>query len=136
LVGKNSWYDPVWISYSGTISNCYSTGSVIGTTAVGGLVGCNEYGEVMDSFWDTETSGEPNMCGNPEDPNCDNSYGLPTSQLYQQSTFTDWDFINVWAIGENQTYPYLRVYLAGDINKDGIVNFLDIAITANQWMGE
>ncbi|MHC4546355.1 MAG: hypothetical protein ACYSYL_17895 [Planctomycetota bacterium] len=58
--------------------------------------------------------------------------------MQTMSTFTDasWDFINVWDIGENQTYPYLRVCLAGDINKDGIVNFLDIAITANQWLEE
>jgi hypothetical protein len=55
-----------------------------------------------------------------------------------RSTFTDagWDFINVWNIGENQTYPYLRVYLPSDINKDGIVNFVDVAITTNKWMEE
>jgi len=41
---------------------------------------------------------------------------------------------NIWNIGENQTYPYLRTYLSSDINKDGIVNFLDLSITANQWM--
>jgi hypothetical protein len=58
--------------------------------------------------------------------------------MQTRSTFTDadWDFINVWNIGENQTYPYLRVYLPSDINKDGIVNFLDVAITASQWMEE
>jgi len=33
-------------------------------------------------------------------------------------------------------YPYLRVHLPSDINKDGIVNFLDVAITANQWMDQ
>jgi hypothetical protein len=65
-----------------------------------------------------------------------NVEGLPTSQLQQQSTFTNWDFINVWNIGENQTYPYLRVYLAGDINMDDIVNFFDFAIEADQWMQE
>jgi hypothetical protein len=93
-------------------------------------------GTISGSYWDIETSNEPNMCGNPEDPNCDNSYGLPTSQLHQQSTFQDWDFINTWNIGENQTYPYLRVYLAGYINHDRIVNFFDFAIIADQWIEE
>jgi hypothetical protein len=44
--------------------------------------------------------------------------------------------VEIWNIGENQTYPYLRVYLAGDINKDGIVNFKDFAFVALQWMEE
>jgi hypothetical protein len=132
----------------GSVSNCYSTGDVDGTFNVGGLVGENGYsypnssycyvGVITNSYWDAETSGEPNMCGSQSacssgcDPNC----GKTTAEMHKQSTFTNWDFINVWNIGENQTYPHLRTYLAGDINKDGIVNFLDVAITANQWMEE
>jgi len=53
-----------------------------------------------------------------------------------ESTFTDanWDFIEIWDIGENQTYPFLRVYPAGDINHDDIVNFHDLAILADHWL--
>ena len=130
----------------GNILNCYSTGDVDGTYDVGGLVGENGYsnssncyvGVITNSYWDAETSGEPNMCGSQSacSSGCDPNYGKTTDEMHKQFTFTDWDFINVWNIGENQTYPYLRVYLAGDINKDRIVNFLDIAITANQWMEE
>ena len=113
----------------GIVSYCYSTGGVSGRSSVGGLVG--DGFDITNSYWDIETSGKPNMCGM---LNCDNSYGKTTAEMMQQSTFTDWDFINVWNIGENQTYPYLRSYLAADINKDGIVNLLDLSITANQWM--
>ena len=78
-----------------------------------------------------------NMCGNEnEDPNCNNSYGKTTAHMKQQSTFTDWDLINVWNIGENQTYPYLRTHGASDINKDNITNFLDLCIVAEQWCEE
>ncbi len=136
LVGTN-WY-------SARISNCYSVGMVEGTDYVGGLVGRNgSYDEpecypglITSSYWDIENSGEPNMCGYQSDcsSGCDPNYGKTTYQLHQQSTFIDWDFINVWNIGENQTYPYLRVYLAADLNKDRIVNFLDVAITVNQWL--
>jgi hypothetical protein len=93
-------------------------------------------GTIENSFWDidTQTHGITESIGYNEMGLVFNVAGLTTSQLHQQSTFTDWDFINVWNMGENQTYPYLRVYLPSDINKDGIVNFLDVAITANQWM--
>jgi hypothetical protein len=56
--------------------------------------------------------------------------------MKQQSTFTDWEFIDVWDIGENQTYPFLRTHSADDVNKDGIVDFLDLCIIAEQWMEE
>jgi hypothetical protein len=150
----------VGYNWRGIVINCYSAGRVVGDANVGGLVGsgaveisilggpyvgglvgrneCHyDYcGSINNSYWDIETSGESNMCGYQEEgaTGCDPSYGLPTAQLYQQFTFTDWDFINTWDIGENQTYPYLRVYLPSDINKDGIVNFLDFCIVANKWM--
>ena len=119
------------------ITTCYSAGHVTGTTNVGGLMGsCWE--STANSFWDMETSDLPNMCGIQGDDavGCDDSYGKTTAEMKQQSTFKDWDFINVWGIGENQTYPYLRTVPAGDINKDRIVNFLDLCIICEQWMDE
>ena len=87
------------------------------------------------SYWDIETSGVANMCGPGSSvTGCDDTKGRTTSQLHQQSTFTDWDFINVWNIGENQTCPYLRTFLASDINKDGIVNLLDLSIMGERWL--
>ncbi len=155
LIGSNQAY----------ISNCYSTGDVNGVERVGGLVGanfdavrnCYSTGDVQGGgdenvgglvgyhyspgisycFWDTDTQthGVTESIGGGSGV-VTNVLGLPTSQLHQQFTFTDWDFIHVWNIGENQTYPYLRIYLPSDINKDRIVNFLDIAISANQWIQE
>ncbi|HUS71566.1 MAG TPA: GLUG motif-containing protein [Sedimentisphaerales bacterium] len=124
----------------GSVSNCYSIGDVNGTgDYVGGLVGGNYSGSFSNCFWDTNTQihGVTESIGL-NDGDVNNVEGLPTTQMQTKSTFTDanWDFIEIWNIGENQTYPYLRVYLAGDINKDRIVNFLDIAITANQWLQE
>jgi len=131
-----------------SVSNCYSTGKVDGTgILIGGLVGANGYmttmgclfGVIRDCYWNTETSGEPKMCG-VQGPcssyGCDPNYGKTTAEMHQQSTFTNWDFINVWDIGENQTYPYIRTVPAGDINHDRIVNLFDFAIIADQWMNE
>lgn len=117
----------------GKITKCYSVGFVTSVGIhIGGLVGndvaCDWYcwyGETVDSVWDTETSGQASSAG---------GEGKSTAEMHQQSTFQDWDFINVWNIGENQTYPYLRTYLAGDINKDGIVNFKDLGFLALHWL--
>jgi hypothetical protein len=122
----------------GSFSNCYSNGDVQGGAVeeVGGLVGSN-YGYVGNCFWDidSQTLGVTDSIGLNNGPTT-NVEGLPTTQMQTISTFTDagWDFINFWDIGENQTYPYLRIYLPSDINKDRIVNFLDFAITANKWL--
>ena len=119
----------------GTISQCYAIGTVSGNSELGGLIGYDTDGICTKNFWDKTVNPALTGIGNTSDPNV---IGEWTANMQTQSTFTDagWDFINVWDIGENQTYPYLRTYLPSDINKDGIVNFLDLSITANQWMEE
>ena len=126
LVGINGQEGPLG-QEPGYIHNCYSTGTCNGIS--GGLVAIHVQGDIEGSFWDIQTSAQLES---------DGGTGKTTAEMQTMNTFTDadWDFINVWNIGENQTYPYLRVYLPSDINKDGIVNFLDFAITANQWMEE
>ncbi|MHC4088499.1 MAG: GLUG motif-containing protein [Planctomycetota bacterium] len=126
LVGYHSW---------DTISNCLAAGVVDGNDDTGGLIGIGQYGSCTNCFWNSDINPDMNGIGNTTDPNV---IGKSTAQMQTESTFTGagWDFVEIWNIGENQTYPYLRVYPAGDINKDRIVNFLDIAITANQWMQE
>jgi hypothetical protein len=93
--------------YYGTIINCYSTCSVSGVDSVGGLVGRNWVGEVTNSFWDIETSGQATS---------DGGTGLPTAEMQIQSTFINagWDFVgetfngieDIWFIPQ-QDYPHL-----------------------------
>jgi hypothetical protein len=68
----------------------------------------------------------------------DGGTGKTTAEMQTTSTFLEagWDFVNVWGIGENQTYPYLRKYSAADINRDETVNFPDLAILAESWLEE
>ena len=116
-------------SNEGTLTHCYSTGAVTGTGQnLGGLVGVSgEWMEVTASFWDTQTSGQATSAG---------GTGMTTGEMQTAGTFLDagWDFVNVWGIGENQTYPYLRKYSAADINQDAGVNFLDLAALAENWL--
>ena len=86
------------------IARCYSTAVVTGEDQVGGLIGARQDDEVSDdlsSFWDVETSSQLESAG---------GVGKTTAEMKQQATFTDWDFIEVWDIEENQTYPFLRMH--------------------------
>ena len=110
------------------VTDCYSTGSVTGERWVGGLVGYQSHSSVVTaSFWDTQTSGQLNSAS-----------GTPktTLEMRTKSTFTSagWDFVEVWGIGENQTYPFLRTEPAGDSNHDKKVNLEDLAILASHWL--
>ena len=112
----------------GTIRNCYSTGSVLGSNYVGGLTGLvNNYTYVSASFWDIETSDRKSSAG---------GVGKTTAEMKTMSTFTEagWDFIEIWGIGENQTYPYLLTGPAGDFNYDKKVDLFDLAILASHWL--
>jgi hypothetical protein len=141
LVGRNGFsgcQPPGCFQAPGYIYNSYSIGSVQGDSLVGGLVGYNLYGDIESSFWDVETSGEPNMCGGQyyEATGCDPNCGKTTAEMQTMSTFADagWDFVEIWGIGENQTYPYLRFAPAGDLNYDKKVDLLDLAILASHWL--
>ena len=134
LVGAN------WMSsfYGvGIISNCYAAGNVMGSTDIGGLIGFN-ISIIRNSFWDFETSSLNKMCGSQDFPGegCNNANGKTTAEMQMENTFTDagWDFVEIWGIGENQTYPYLRLYPAGDLNHDGRVDFLDLFELAAHWL--
>lgn len=102
----------------GSIFRSYSTGTVargitpgLWTGGIGGLVGVtsgklppglggtNATGSCENCFWDTETSGISTSPG---------GTGKTTTQMKTQSTFTNWDFVNVWGIasGTNDGYPY------------------------------
>ena len=90
----------------GTITNCYATGSISGYY-VGGLVGSNA-GTVYNSFWDIEISGQVESAG---------GEGKTTIEMQMASTFLDagWDFVDeiangtedIWWIDEGQDYPRL-----------------------------
>jgi len=60
------------------ISNSYNTGSVDGSTDVGGLVDGETDGTITNSYWDTQTSGRSNCVGSGSDSGCT---GLTTAQM-------------------------------------------------------
>ena len=98
LIGRND--------IAGTASNSYSTGSVTGITNDGGLVG-NNAGTVSNSFWDTQTSGQPTS---------DGGTGKTTAEMQDITTFSgaEWDIVLIgdyvdetWYIDDENDYPRL-----------------------------
>jgi len=96
-----------------TVDNSYATGSVTGNVYVGGLVGENQNSvsqdSVINSFWDTETSGQATSAG---------GTGKTTAEMKDINIFTGWDIIavstanqrdasKIWNIVTATTYPFL-----------------------------
>ncbi len=90
IIGKNE---------NGRISRSYASGSMSGSN-LSGLVANSLFTEIYDSYWDTETSGQAS--------NSSGGDGKTTTQMYQQATFTNWDFADTWTINEGLGYPYLK----------------------------
>ena len=115
----------------GQILNCYCSGKVVydvnNYTYVGAFVGedWSAPDGVFGSYF-LETAGPDNGFGEP----------LSQDQMKRQSSFAGWDFVEVWGIGEGQTYPFLRKHAAGDLNHSGVVDWVDFAILAGHWLEE
>jgi len=117
LVGYNSQSGFIYDSYStarvdgslhvgglvglndGDVVRVYSAGPVTGESSVGGLVGTNFQGSTLYSRWDKEASGQSSSAG---------GTGKTTTQMMQESTFSQWSFSIVWWMDEGLDYPRLR----------------------------
>lgn len=109
------------------LSNCYSSGSVIGhpaSTSTGGLV--SNQGAFASSFWDTEASGQTAGGGTPK----------TTVEMQTASTFAGWDFENTWRICDGMNYPRLKwePIPAGDFVCPEGVELADVLFMADQWL--
>jgi The GLUG motif. len=111
-----------------TVTNCYNTGDVTGTDYVGGIVGVSGHVTIIINCYNTgdvsgnSAGGIVGHLGNSSTVTVNNSYYLAASaigtygefkssvQLQDQSTFVNWNFINVWGMnaGINSGYPILR----------------------------
>jgi hypothetical protein len=131
-VSGDHWTGGLVGTNSGNVKNCYAAGIVDGNNTAG-LIGLDLLSIYTKCFWDCSVNADVNGIGNRTDPNV---IGKTTAEMQVESTFTDagWDFVEVWDIGENQTYPFLRIYPVGDLNHDGLVNFADVAILALHWL--
>ena len=87
------------LSSGGSITHCYSIGNVTATNS-DGFVHENPGGSITGCYWDTESSGRTNSAA---------GTGKTTAEMKQQATFSTWDFISVWNIDEDISYPYFQI---------------------------
>ena len=124
VVGASAYIGGLFGASRAPITNAYSTGSVtgVGASNVGGFIGamsvspvqfCYALGPVLgtdgfgvtfsgatvtDSYWNIDTTGKGTSAS---------GVGRTNTQMKDISTFTGWDFTNVWQIGA-LGYPELR----------------------------
>ncbi len=87
----------------GAITSSYAAGPVVAdgdNPHAGGLVGTNwTLGSAASSYYNITIAGQP-----------DNSIGEPATseEMICRSTFSGWDFTNIWTINEGVSYPYFQ----------------------------
>jgi len=104
------------------VENLYSTGSIDGSSGIGGLFGYTDPVTITSSYWDTDTSGLlVSAAGSGEN----------TSAMKTQSTFSGWDFTSIWRIDPlmNDGYPCLSFSQEcnNDVDGDGVSNAIENA---------
>lgn len=112
----------------GAAERCFSAGSVSGNQDVGGLTGyIRVLGMVLHCFWDTEASGQPTSPG---------GTGKTTAEMKTINTYfaVNWDFVQTWTICEGLNYPVLlqQIPVTDFLCPDG-VDFIDFAYFAARW---
>jgi len=132
------------------VENCYNNGTVDGTSGtdgwIGGLIGLLS-GDLKYSYNVGSVNGPPyrrvyaltgDSYGSITDCFYLNSYSNPaggssktTTEMKTQSTYTNWDFTNIWAISssENGGYPYLRWALK--VTSQDVSNIQPTSVTGN-----
>ena len=92
----------------GNIMNSYASGAIEGDSSVGGLVGMSTASSIINSYWDTDTSGIETSDGGEAKTTDDLQLPTtPTDTIYLDWRTTDWDF------GSSAQYPILK-YTIGD----------------------
>lgn len=110
-----------WDSY-GSIINCYASGSVNAVRGdAGGFIGDNPYTggsmgtTITSNYWDITGAGG-DIGGNRDNANI---FKKTTAEMKQQSTYSGWDFTNIWRINNGNDYPKLKTFLECG---DGVCN--------------
>ena len=115
----------------GTIENSYATGAISGGHggAGRGLVGAGFTVTITNSFWDMETTGASTSDGG--------GTGLTTAQARDATSYTGWDFANVWYQAGDMR-PILRSE-AGSVDGSGrtvITNLHQLALVNTNLNGQ
>lgn len=79
----------VAVTSDSTITNCYSSGLVIGDGSTGGFSAQGSSDLIKGCYWDVERSMQDYSSG---------GEGHTTMEMFEKSTYADWDFEDLWRI--------------------------------------
>ena len=152
---------------SGTVSDCYNTGSVYASFNAGGICGngtnatnCYNIGDIasyngigaisggngdgatfLNTYWNLDSVQKAGSVAreNAEKlgvgTGADSTTPLSDSEMKDAANFAGFDFDGVWGVSpeKNGGYPYLKgptaaLSVRGDVNADGTINMLDVAL--------
>ena len=98
-------------STPGHITNCYCVGTVtapnFSSSYQGGFIGDSQSGSTITAcFWNSSSTAQLVGIGNIDDPV--ELHKSTTAAMKTESTFTGWDFVNIWDIdaSTNDGYPF------------------------------
>ncbi|MDA3837761.1 MAG: T9SS type A sorting domain-containing protein [Candidatus Delongbacteria bacterium] len=122
IEGNNSVGGFIGLVNNSSILNCHSVGNVTGDYFIGGLVGAGDSTSVIHSYWSINTSGQS-----------ESAYGEGRIDMsnYNDSTFVDWDFDDIWNLSYENHGPspfprfYRNIYV-GISNEQLLVNNLEL----------
>jgi hypothetical protein len=99
----------------GFASAGYALGAVTSVPTAGGLIGVNGAGaNVSYLYWDLAGTGRSNAIG-PSAAATTNLVGIGGSSgvdVHSASSYTGFDFTNIWGIGVGASRPYLKTLVA------------------------
>jgi hypothetical protein len=93
----------------GRMKCCYAAGFFGAGGSIGGLIGRNDRGTIVSSYWNLRTSRVRRMCGVEfMASSCDDDMGKMPGEMTRSSTFVGWNFDSIWDIDEGNGFPRLR----------------------------
>lgn len=113
------------------VRRCFAAGYVAPSYGFpiyrGAMIGKGQMVIHSDCFWDTEVCGtSSSVIGT----------GKTTLEMYRQSTYTGWDFENVWKVCKGANYPMQvwRTIVLGDFTCSNGIEISDLDFMCNQWL--
>lgn len=94
-------------TFSATLDTCYSVGLLLGASNTGGFIGTNFNGIILNSYFNTETTGTTIDIGfelTPASP----IPGLNIAQMKNSASINTFDYTTIWGIRNDSIYPAIR----------------------------